>query len=529
MKFPHTPIVVLLLQLGLPTTRLGVAKALNTLSHDVTNVTLDSLVFNDRGRYNGTNRRNGDDGDDDDDDDDDDNDRRPGLGNFGEIPVNRQGFRMQIGTPPQTVWLSPSLILKDVIVRNASSCHDDDDDDDNGLDDTDEYRQAVRCEYASQGLFRSQLSRSFERLNQRIEIPPTPYDSSQRFEGDLVDGIMIRETVSFPNTSQELNREGFEVGLHLDHEDDDDDDDHVGLPGFLGLNRESTFLQTFFPNNKVFGVSFPKMDKNWGIEIDFDGGDVAKSTGGIISTAFPADQRQYPLSARVESMEINGQELLSQPFDARIDIGHLPGTKLPRDVYRRFASVTGANGYADDDDDDNDWIREASYPTYNTTVPTLLSEQWNLTVRFSNGFETRIPQQYLIQEVNYSDQSTSNSASPRRPRSISKITNVERADSSANGALLSGPTLGSDILLFSYLIVDYQRNQWSIARSLDASRVLGEKREEDVEVPNSGDVPAPGGSSDGPNGAGGVAVDNGVRAVLCMGVLTSLVGILGLV
>ncbi|KAF3099393.1 hypothetical protein TWF706_006495 [Orbilia oligospora] len=439
MKFPHTPIVVLLLQLGLPTTRLGVAKALNTLSHDVTNVTLDSLVFNDRGRYNGTNRRNGDD---DDDDDDDDNDRRPGLGNFGEIPVNRQGFRMQIGTPAQTVWLSPSLILKDVI---------------------------------------------------------------------------------------ELNREGFEVGLHLDHEDDDDDDDHVGLPGFLGLNRESTFLQTFFPNNKVFGVSFPKMDRNWGIEIDFDGGDVAKSTGGIVSTAFPADQRQYPLSARVESMEINGQELLSQPFNARIDIGHLPGTKLPRDVYRRFASVTGANGYTDDDDDDNDWIREASYPTYNTTVPTLLSEQWNLTVRFSNGFETRIPQQYLVQEVNYSDQSTSNSASPRRPRSISKITNVERADSSANGALLSGPTLGSDILLFSYLIVDYQRNQWSIARSLDASRVLGEKREEDVEVPNSGDVPAPGGSSDGPNGAGGVAVDNGVRAVLCMGVLTSLVGIFGLV
>ncbi|KAF3134564.1 hypothetical protein TWF569_010143 [Orbilia oligospora] len=485
MKFPHTPIVVLLLQLGLPTTRLGVAKALNTLSHDVTNVTLDSLVFNDRGRYNGTNRRNGDD---DDDDDDDDNDRRPGLGNFGEIPVNRQGFRMQIGTPPQTVWLSPSLILKDVIVRNASSCHDDDDDDDDGLDDTDEYRQAVR-----------------------------------------LDGIMIRETVSFPNASQELNREGFEVGLHLDHEDDDDDDDHVGLPGFLGLNRESTFLQTFFPNNKVFGVSFPKMDRNWGIEIDFDGGDVAKSTGGIVSTAFPADQRQYPLSARVESMEINGQELLSQPFNARIDIGHLPGTKLPRDVYRRFASVTGANGYTDDDDDDNDWIREASYPTYNTTVPTLLSEQWNLTVRFSNGFETRIPQQYLVQEVNYSDQSTSNSASPRRPRSISKITNVERADSSANGALLSGPTLGSDILLFSYLIVDYQRNQWSIARSLDASRVLGEKREEDVEVPNSGDVPAPGGSSDGPNGAGGVAVDNGVRAVLCMGVLTSLVGIFGLV
>ncbi|KAF3241890.1 hypothetical protein TWF217_011925 [Orbilia oligospora] len=529
MKFPHTPIVVLLLQLGLPTTRLGVAKALNTLSHDVTNVTLDSLVFNDRGRYNGTNRRNGDD---DDDDDDDDNDRRPGLGNFGEIPVNRQGFRMQIGTPPQTVWLSPSLILKDVIVRNASSCHDDDDNDDDGLDDTDEYRQAVRCEYVSQGLFRSQLSRSFERLNQRIEIPPTPYDSSQRFEGDIVDGIMIRETVSFPNASQELNREGFEVGLHLDHEDDDDDDDdddHVGLPGFLGLNRESTFLQTFFPNNKVFGVSFPKMDRNWGIEIDFDGGDVAKSTGGIVSTAFPADQREYPLSARVESMEINGQELLSQPFDARIDIGHLPGTKLPRDVYRRFASVTGANGYADDDDDDNDWIREASYPTYNTTVPTLLSEQWNLTVRFSNGFETRIPQQYLVQEVNYSDQSTSNSASPRRPRSISKITNVERADSSANGALLSGPTLGSDILLFSYLIVDYQRNQWSIARSLDASRVLGEKREEDVEVPNSGDVPAPGGSSDGPNGAGGVAVDNGVRAVLCMGVLTSLVGIFGLV
>ncbi|KAF3083888.1 hypothetical protein TWF103_002696 [Orbilia oligospora] len=485
MKFPHTPIVVLPLQLGLPTTRLGVAKALNTLSHDVTNVTLDSLVFNDRGRYNGTNRRNGDD---DDDDDDDDNDRRPGLGNFGEIPVNRQGFRMQIGTPPQTVWLSPSLILKDVIVRNASSCHDDDDDDDDGLDDTDEYRQAVR-----------------------------------------LDGIMIRETVSFPNASQELNREGFEVGLHLDHEDDDDDDDHVGLPGFLGLNRESTFLQTFFPNNKVFGVSFPKMDRNWGIEIDFDGGDVAKSTGGIVSTAFPADQRQYPLSARVESMEINGQELLSQPFNARIDIGHLPGTKLPRDVYRRFASVTGANGYTDDDDDDNDWIREASYPTYNTTVPTLLSEQWNLTVRFSNGFETRIPQQYLVQEVNYSDQSTSNSASPRRPRSISKITNVERADSSANGALLSGPTLGSDILLFSYLIVDYQRNQWSIARSLDASRVLGEKREEDVEVPNSGDVPAPGGSSDGPNGAGGVAVDNGVRAVLCMGVLTSLVGIFGLV
>ncbi|KAK6502328.1 hypothetical protein TWF506_002909 [Arthrobotrys conoides] len=528
MKFPHTPIVVLLLQLGFPKSRLGVAKALNTLSYDVTDVTLDSLVFNDRGRYNGTSsRRNGDD----DDDDDDNNDRRPGLGNFGEIPVNRQGFRMQIGTPPQTVWLSPSLILKDVIVRNASSCHDDDDDDD--TDDTDEYRQAVQCEFISQGLFRSQLSRSFERSNQRIEIPPTPYDSSQRFEGDIVDGIMIRETVSFPNASRQLNREGFEVGLHLDHDDDDDDDDHVGLPGFLGLNRESTFLQTFFPNNKVFGISFPKTDDNWGIEIDFDGGDVAKSTGGIISTAFPEDRRQYPLSARVESMEINGQELLSQPFDARIDIGHLPGTKLPRDVYRRFASVTGANGYAaddsDDDDDDNDWIREISYPTYNTTVPTLLSEQWNLTVRFSNGFVTKIPQQYLVQEVNYSDQSTSQS---RRPRSISRITNVERSDSSVNGALLSGPTLGSDILLFSYLIVDYQRNQWSIARSLDASRVLGKKSEEDVEVPNSGEVPAPGSSmqTDRPNGAGGVAVDNGgVRAVLCMGVLTSLVGILGLV
>lgn len=511
--FPHTPIVVLLLQLGLPTNRPGVAKALNTLSYDVTNVTLDSLVFSDPGRYNG---------DDEDDDDDDDNDKRPGLGNFGEIPVTRQGFRMQIGTPPQTVWLSPSLILKDVIVRNASSCHDDDDDDD--LDDTDEYRQAVQCEFVSQGLFRSQLSRSFERLNQRIEIPPTPYDSSQRFEGDIVDGIMIRETVSFPNASQDLTREGFEVGLHLDHQDDDDD--YVAFPGFLGLNRESTFLQTFFPNNKVFGVSFPKMDGNRGIEIDFDGGDVAKSTGGIISTAFPEDQRQYPLSTRVESMEINGQELLSQPFDARIDIGHLPGTKFPRDVYKRFATVTGANGYADDDDDDNDWIREAPYPMYNTTVPTLLSEQWNLTVRFSNGFVTKIPQQYLVQDVNYLDRSTPAS---RRPRSISRITNVERADSSANGTLLSGPTLGSDILLFSYLFVDYQRNQWSIARSLDASRALGEKGEEDVEVPNSGEVPLPETPSDRPNGAGGVAVDSGVRAVLCMGVLTSLAGIFGLV
>ncbi|KAK6341964.1 hypothetical protein TWF730_001448 [Orbilia blumenaviensis] len=519
---PYTPIVVLLLQLGLPVSRLGAAKALNTLSYDVTNVTVESLVFNDRGRYNGTNRRNGDD---DDDDDDDDNDRPR---NFGEIPVSRQGFRMQIGTPPQTVWLSPSLVLKDVIVRNASSCHDDDDDD-GRIDDNDEYRQAVQCEFTSQGLFRSQSSRSFERLNQRIEIPPTPYDSNRRFEGDIVDGVLIRETVSFPNSTQRLTREGFEIGLHLDHDDDnnDDDDDHVRSPGFLGLSRDSTFLQTFFPNNKVFGISFPKRGANWDVEIDFDGADVGKSTGDIISTAFPSDQRQYPLTTRVESMEINGQELLSQPFDARIDIGHLPGTKLPRDVYRRFASATGAYGYGDDDDDDNDWIRDVSYPMYNTTVPTLLSEQWNLTIRLSNGFVTKIPQQYLVQEVNYSDQSASSS---RRPRSVSRITNVERADSNASGALLSGPTLGGDILLFSYLIVDYQRNQWSIAKSLDASRVLGAKSAADMEAPNSGDVPVAGFQSDSPNGAGGgVAVDNGVRAVLSMGVLTSLVGIFGLV
>ncbi|KAK6496317.1 hypothetical protein TWF481_002341 [Arthrobotrys musiformis] len=502
MKLEYTPIVVLLLQLGLPNRSLGVANAVNTLSDDVTNVTLGDLVFNDRGRYISSNRDNNGD-----DDDDRHDDRRSGPGYFGEIPVHRQGFRLHIGTPAQTVWLSPSLALKDVIVRNASSCHDDDDDDDN-----EEYREAVSCEFYSQGLFRSQLSRSFERSNRRVEIP-TLYgdddDSSQR--GDILDGIMIRETVSFPNASRELSQEGFEVGLHLDHDDNDDDD--VVPPGYLGLNRDSTFLQTFFPNNKVFGISFPKTGKNWGIDLDFDGGDVSKSTGGIISTAFPENDRAYPLSTTVESMEVNGQELLSAPFDAMIDIGYLPGgTRLPRNVFERFATATGAYGYTDDNDDDDDW---PLYAKYNTSIPTL-PQQWNLTVRLSNGFVTKIPQQYLLRQVNHSDHSTSRSSS--FPVSTSRITNVAR------GAA-SGPILGSDILLFSYLIVDYERNQWSIARSLDASRVLGDKAQEDVEVPNSGQAPPP--ASDRPNGAAGVAGGFGGRAVLvCM--LTSFVWVVGI-
>ncbi|KAF3941287.1 hypothetical protein ABW19_dt0201079 [Dactylella cylindrospora] len=465
--------------------------AIVTLTYDIVNVTVPDLVFNQT------------------------------RGSDDEVLVQaqrlRQGFRLEIGTPPQTVWLSPSLILDDIIIRNASSCYVGNTNIENPSEV--ELRELQQCEWVSQGLFRSELSSSFVDEDDSIRVPPTDWSnyrgSGRSLDGDILDGTEIRENIRFPNASAELGRNNFDdLALHLNS-----DSYYTQAPGFLGLGEDSVFLDEFFDNNKVFGVSFPKVDDILRVEIDFDGVNTSKSTGEIYSVRFPNRDDDYPFTISVESMDIDGEEILSSPLNFRFDIGHIPGTKFPRDVFYRFSNLTGAYH--------NELYEGSAFATYNTSVPESLSDQWNLTIRFSNGYVTKIPQRYILQNIIASDD-----IGQDLPTSISSITMAELADTYATGQLLPGATLGYEILQFSYLMIDYERKQYSIARSVHADRVI--EGAEEAAPSNTGDPPAATSSSQSggnnqnddtedppPNGGNGVRVDVGV--LYCMTVLTSLV------
>src|SRR3954469_16474285 len=67
-------------------------------------------------------------------------------------PTSRSGFRLELGTPPQTIWLSPSLILSEIIVRNTSHCFTTVAG--SGMPEAEpDYGLGIACEWYSDGLF----------------------------------------------------------------------------------------------------------------------------------------------------------------------------------------------------------------------------------------------------------------------------------------------------------------------------------------------------------------------------------------
>lgn len=433
----------------------------------------------------------------------------------GEIPRLRQGIRVEIGTPPQTVWLNPSLILDEIVVRNVSSCYNT-----IGLrrsgppTDETEYLQSVQCEWVAQGLYNSHRSSSYDEDDDKIQIPPTRWSgddgANTNVDGDIVNGTHFEDEIRFPNVTGDRNSlsdDDMEMALHLYS------DNWTNHPNILGLGRDSEFLDQFFPRNKVFGMSFPRLpnEPTAMIELDFDGVNMSKSTGEVFSTRFPSGNGVYPFTLTIDSMDINGVELLDEPLTARIDLPNLPGSKLPAEIFYRFANETGAF------ESSREVRPDPVFAWYIDPVPADLADQWVLTVRFSNGYTTRIPQQYLVNNITWNTESDS---SLDLPPYVSAFTNMELADEYAVSQMLPGPVIGWEFFQFTYFMVDYERNQFSMATHIDAARhVNGTNGDDTAPPPNNDDDTPPDADTDGqsggnntgdndPNAAGALAVNH---------------------
>ncbi|EPS36779.1 hypothetical protein H072_9657 [Dactylellina haptotyla CBS 200.50] len=456
------------------------AQALNTLHYEISSVDSKDLVFND------------------------------GL-IYREGRSDRIGIKMEIGKPPQTVWLAPSLALSDTTVNEVSSCYRSPDKVYRELSFTD-LRHASWCEFISMGLFNSRSSLSFLNTNQTAMIPPMPWTRNSSTNGLVLKGKYGKDSVNFSKASPNLNAANFTFALGTATHEIPEGIAH----STLGLGRNSTFLQTFYPKNKVFGISYPWQSRTQvpvRRDIDLDGVDLGKSEGIIYSQALPKDLSAYPFKLTVESMSVKGKELVTTPFEASIDV-NLP-TTLPMDVFRLLGEATGGRKPGTND------LITGDFLIYDGKIPEKIKDQWALTVRFSNGHKLRVPQQYLLLYVD------------QLGYSATRFTNVEQAPSLTDNLVLPGPIIGYDLLQLSYLMVDYEREQWSIAHAANSSSILGSK----PRVPNqTGQVPpvasetvGGGGAEeeeDTPNGGGigGVTVaERAVRSAVCISVLTSLV------
>jgi len=368
----------------------------------------------------------------------------PPAGDPGSLPgadyLERFGVRAWFGNPAQEIYLKPSLLSNDTIVRSPNACILRK----IGPSVLDSYST---CETRTQGLFAVNESTTVS-VGSNITVinPITPpnWPAEQYVWNDTwAEGILVTDEVHFFNASSGATQSQFPFIVDQKHFS------FATLRSILGLGKTSSLLQA--TQNSKFSYTGRGQGKtpNPNYSLTLGDGLVKNKVGAnFTSKILPNDNK--PFRVTVTNMTIGNTVLqLSQNFTYAVDFSSSTISLLPPSIYYAIGNAS------------NQTIVEPPSNNYPhgllannmTAVPEDIKDQWNLTITLDNGYKFDVLQSSIFANARNQNGSFYDT---QALFSQSESSDTENAY-----------ILGGDFWLGSYFEVDYDKMEWMVAQAAD--------------------------------------------------------------